>query len=333
VKGARAAIRLAQRLNGAIDHMESSTLLRGLDVLRETGMMVTTPSEARLRADLFLLVGPAPGAAGAELAALVSNSRLGPQSEEQRRLVWLCPGRRSAIPIGTRDIEIVGRDAADLPALLAALRAHINGRRSGRAPVQQKTVGELAASLKAARFGVAIWSAAQLDAPTIGMLCGLVDDLNIATRFSTIPLPPADNAMGVLEACGWLTGLPMRTAFLHGDACHDPWRFDAARLVESGEADCVLWVSAYRPIPPTWKRAVDTVALVHGATAFRRAPRVSIAVGQPGVDHDSVEHLFSTGTLAVKRAIRRSEAPAVADVIAEIAALLPSAEAHHADLH
>src|SRR5450759_5581391 len=58
VAGARAAIALAERLRGTIDHMHSEALLRDLDVMREAGMMITTPNEARLRADLLLLIGP-----------------------------------------------------------------------------------------------------------------------------------------------------------------------------------------------------------------------------------------------------------------------------------
>src|SRR5262249_17974264 len=58
VAGARAATALAQRIGAAIDHMSADALLRDLDVLREAGLMLTTPSEASIRADTLLLVGP-----------------------------------------------------------------------------------------------------------------------------------------------------------------------------------------------------------------------------------------------------------------------------------
>src|SRR5262249_60339739 len=63
VAGARAAIRLAQRLGGVIDHMHSDALLRDLDVMRGASMMGTTAAEARLRADVLLLVGHVPAEA------------------------------------------------------------------------------------------------------------------------------------------------------------------------------------------------------------------------------------------------------------------------------
>ena len=152
-------------------------------------------------------------------------------------------------------------------------------------------------SCKAARFGVAVWSAAELDVLAIEMLCGLVQDLNAKTRFTGLPLAPPDNALGVLQACGWMTGFPMRTGFGRGYPEHDPWRFDAARLVESGEADCALWISAYRVRLPAWKRGVPMIALTGARASFRPAPRVHIEVGRPGTDHDAVEHLPATATL------------------------------------
>jgi formylmethanofuran dehydrogenase subunit B len=57
IAGARAAVALARRLGGAIDHVHSGALIRDLDVMREAGMMMTTPAEARVRGDVLLLVG------------------------------------------------------------------------------------------------------------------------------------------------------------------------------------------------------------------------------------------------------------------------------------
>ena len=56
--GARAAILLAERLRGAYDHLASDQIFNDLDVTRSFGMFITTPAEARARADVVLLVGP-----------------------------------------------------------------------------------------------------------------------------------------------------------------------------------------------------------------------------------------------------------------------------------
>ena len=185
----------------------------------------------------------------------------------------------------------------------------------------------LATTVKGARFGVAVWTAASLGALEIEMLHGLVRDLNETTRFSTLPLAAPDNGAGVLAACGWTTGFPMRTGFGAGVPIHDPWRFDAERLVASGETDCVLWISAFGAAPPAWRSAVNFIALCERTTQFAEEPNVRIAVGRPGVDHDAVMHSSDTGTLVATTASARSGAPSVAEALERIGARLEEADA------
>jgi formylmethanofuran dehydrogenase subunit B len=323
VAGARAAIGLAERIGAVVDHMSADVLLRDLAVLREAGMMLTTPSEARLRADTLLLVGPSLATDAPELARWLGlDGSRRHAAAGQRAIVRLCPGR-TAPPIAgeTR----VGRDPDQLPILLAALRARIAGRPAGKTGVAIKAVADLATLLKASRFGVAVWSARDLDPLAIEMLCGIVADLNAHTRFTGFPIAAGDNAVGVLQACGWMTGFPMRTGFGRGYPEHDPWRYDGARMVAGREADCVLWISAFRTASPPWRDGPPVIALTRGEVALDGAPSVQIEVGRPGVDHDSVEHLAQLGTLVAVAATQRSETMSVAEAVAGIVRALPGA--------
>ncbi|MGB6540860.1 MAG: formylmethanofuran dehydrogenase, partial [Xanthobacteraceae bacterium] len=127
VAGARAAIALAKRTGAVIDHMSSEALLRDLDVMRSSGVMLTTPLEARVRADTLLLAGPELGEMPELPQRLFEEAR--PTRTDigvERRIFWLCPGRAVANPnFGGATAEIVGRERSDLPGLLAALRARI----------------------------------------------------------------------------------------------------------------------------------------------------------------------------------------------------------------
>jgi len=167
-----------------------------------------------------------------------------------------------------------------------------------------------------------VWSAQSLDELTIEMLFGLLDDLSVGTRFTGLPLAPGDNAAGVLQTCGWMTGFPPRTGFGRGYPEHDPWRFDTRRLIEGGEVDCALWISAYRAAEPNWRERVPAIALAAEPVSFSA---VYIQVGRPARDHDSAEHDDVTGTLLARLASHRSDLPSAADVLARIAAAMPGA--------
>ena len=329
IDGARAAIALGRRIGGVIEHTHSAALLRDLDSLRETGVMLMTPSEARVRADVVVLVGDGLMETWPHLTERLLQPPARPDGTDvKRRIVWLTSQADATIADFEGEIEVVAAgQGATLAANLAGLRARIKGRPVRQPQIPLLTLDALAGFMKSARFGVAVWTAASLGALEIEMIHGLVRDLNETTRFSTLPLAAPDNGAGVLAACGWTSGFPMRTGFGAGAPIHDPWRFDAERLVASGETDCLLWISAFGAVPPAWLSAANVIALCEPTTQFGREPTVRIAVGRPGVDHDAVMHSSDAGTLVAVTASARSAAPSVAQALERIAAGLGEASA------
>jgi formylmethanofuran dehydrogenase subunit B len=329
IDGARAAIALAERVGGVIEHMHSAALLRDLDSMRETCVMLTAPGEARVRADVVLLVGDGLTETWPALNERLLRPPARPEGVDvERRIVWLAPQASDKIPRFDGDIDVIAAGVGStLAANLAALRARVKGRPIAQAGIALAMLDSLAAALKGARFGVAVWTAASLGALEIEMLNGLVRDLNETTRFSTLPLSSPDNGAGVLAACGWATGFPMRTGFGAGVPIHDPWRFDAERLVASGETDCVLWISAFEASPPAWLSAANVIALCESTAEFAKEPSVRITVGRPGFDHDAVTHSSDIGTLVAETASARTATPSVAEAIERIAAGLKQAQA------
>ena len=327
VAGARVAIAIAERIGGVVDHVRSAALMRDLDCLRETGVMITTPGEARVRADLVLLVGDAFTETWPALNERLLRAPAKPDGAQvKRRIIWLAPNTEAKIDGFEGQIEIVAAGVgAALAANLAAVRAHVKGRRIAQSGLPPPALDALAAALKGARFGVAVSASARLEALELEMLNGLVRDLNETTRFSTLPLSPPDNAAGVLATCGWMMGFPVRTGFGSGAPAHDPWRFNAERLVASGETDCVLWIAAFGAPPPTWPATLSVIAVCDSTTHFATAPNVRISVGRPGVDYDAVLHSPETGTLIAVSASAPTSTLSLAQGLERIAERLSEA--------
>ena len=314
VAAIEAAIGLARRIDGAADHRASRATLRDLDVMRTAGWITTTPLQARARADLVVLVGAGleqdwPGLE--ERLALAGPPPLFP--ERVRTVVRLCPGATNAVG------EVFGADPAGLAGLLGQIRSAVGGR---SLPGDAGDARRCAALLAAASYGVIVWSASRVDGLVVEMICGLVDELNAGTRFAGLPIPAAGNAAGAAQACAWLTGFPLPVGFEGGVASHDPWRYDATRLVESGEADAVLWLCTGDAPAPAWASHLPVVAICPAGTAFASPPEVAFAVGRAGLDHDGVVHDTSLGGLVHHAASVPSDALRASDVIARIAALV-----------
>ncbi|MGO9134311.1 MAG: tungsten formylmethanofuran dehydrogenase [Methylovirgula sp.] len=315
VEGTRAAIALAERLRGAYDHMQSEFVLRDLDVLRQAGQFVTTANEARVRADCLVFIGAKLPAAWPDMLA-----RLEPGSPAHfdtthapRKVIWIGPGRGEAAAIpGVKEIAAT---PSELPVLLAALRAAVSGHKTRKDTVLDRKLAGIADDLKAAKFGVVVWSSSVIGRLTIEMIYGLLLELNQTTRFTGLPIGPAGNATGVMLTSGWMTGFPMRTGFGRGYPEHDTWRFEANRLVASGESDAALWISTYGNEVPHWNKEIPFVAIATPGTRFPYEPQVRIDVGTPGIDHEAVEFVQDIGTLAVRDAQNASDALQTAAVI------------------
>jgi len=314
--GVREAVLLAEQVGGVLDHASSAAMLANLDVMRETGLMLTTPLEAAVRADVVWLIGDSVFEAWPELESrIVARSRRSPAENATRRVVWTRTTSPAASQLGATTCTI--GEGAERLVHLASLRARSNGR-----PVcAGDGFDAVAAILRDAKFGVAIWSAAELEPLAIEAINGLVRDLNQTSRFSTLPLVSADNGAGVEAACAWMTGFPPRTGFSRGAPHHDPWRYDSRRLISAGETDCVVWISSFeRGAAP---RAPVHVALCEPGVAA--AARVRIDVARPGVDHDAVLYDPRIGALVVQTAARSQDKPTVAATLAAIRAEIGSA--------
>jgi formylmethanofuran dehydrogenase subunit B len=294
--GAEDAVDLARACGGVLDHSYSDALLRDLGAMREYGWIVATPLLARARADTVLLVG-----AGLDGFALPPRPTLDPRTE--RRVLRLGP--------------------ENLLLKLSVLRALAAGRPVARGADPGDEMGRLAQALRAARYGVAVWSGNTMTEIEIEALCGLVSDLNAATRWAGLPLAPPNNARGVAETLAWTTGFPTRISFARGRAEHDPVRFDARRMVESGEADVAVWVQALEPGPPPWGNKVPLIVVAApGAEYLAEPPEVMLTVGKPGVDHDAVLYDAEVGTLVAVRAQAGNDIPPVSAALGVLATQL-----------
>lgn len=316
VAGAIAALKLARRLGAIVDHAASDANLRDQAVLQDTGLMRISPAEARRLADTFLIVGDRPPQSWPDLADFLAVDAR-PESGRRATFVILCREPIAALR-GDAHVTHMRCGSHELPGIIAALRARINDRPLA-ASFDPAEVDRVAALLKGAPFGVAIWSPDEFDALAIEMLTGLIKDLNEQTRWSGFPATADATVAGVAAASAWIAGLPPRAGFSRGEAEYDPWRFRAMRLVESGEADTVLWIG---DDPPDWLKDTKAIVIAGEAALGTVTAQVGIAIGEPGIDHDAILQDRHTATLVQVKASAPTRKPSAADVLMQIAARL-----------
>jgi formylmethanofuran dehydrogenase subunit B len=317
VHGTRAAIALAERVGAAYDHADGAALARETALLTDRGGMTVAPGEARRRADVVVIVGELPEA---HRRFLLEFAVTGPDLPDVAERAFFSVGETIPALDGKREATPLACEGRGLAATLAALRAQRAGRQVA-APV--RNFDRFAAALAKARYPLFLYSGQSADALALEMLQGLIADLNAAGRASGLLLPASESGWGSALASGWMTGFPPRTGFSRGFPEFDPWRFDVARMIANGEADCHLWISGdpERTLPEVTAN-LPLIALVAGEPPAGAA--VAFRIGRAGIDHAGVGYSARVGTLVALAARAPSDLPPVAAVLRAIAEKIPA---------
>jgi len=328
VAGARALYRLAERTGAICDTAGSSGLMHGLRALQDRGQYTATLAEVRTRAEVVVCVGTPANVRHPEFFRRIG---IGTAGSPCRALVFLDTAVPTGLPAAPAVQFVTGNgELFDDLQQLAALVA----RQQVREPAA--ALQALAETLLQSRYSVLVWEPGAL--PPHGALLAeclqrIVATLNRGTRAATLALGGDDGAATVNQVHTWLSGLPVRTRNGPLGLEHDPWRFDAARLMEDDAVDGLLWLSSFDParIPPDACGRLPRIVIAPPAAWSRLrgvlppADEVFLPVATPGLTAPG--HLFRTDGIVVVplEPVRADGLPGASELLARLAAGLGTA--------
>jgi formylmethanofuran dehydrogenase subunit B len=333
VDGVRAAIALAEKGGGIIDHALSEGQYRNFKVLQSSGWVLTTLTEARNRADLFII-------AGSEVHKLhprfferivCNEASMFSDSPPKRTVVFIGEGLDQSAVSGKRIGEVITIPAkADrIAEILDAMRAlnkgaTVTGDKIGGVP--RAAVEDLLARSKAASYGVIIWAPPSLTFPnadlTVQAVSEFVKEINLTSRFAGLSLGGNEGATSAGAVCSWQSGFPLRVSYASGKPDYDSERYAADRMLAAKEGDLLLWLSSFSPDLPVPQTDVPTILLATPSAKPARTPKVYIPVGTPGIDHSGTMVRVDNVVSLPLRKLRQSKLPRAADVLEKIEAAL-----------
>ena len=320
VAGSRAALALAERLGGAVDHLGSRALMRNVRVLQDRGALTTTFAEVRNRADLIVVAGTDVVSRFPRFFERVAFGDAMFVRDRDREIVFV-GAQATQLPGGATPAHIRCDNRA-LGEVFGALRALCAGTMPPRdhvAGVALAELAHLAQRMQDARYGVLVWAAADLDFPhaelAIEAMVACVSALNERTRFSSLPLGGNEGDVTANQVCLWQTGFPVRTSFAGGLIDHDSGRYALEALLANDEVDALVWISSFDAALAPPPSRVHTIVLGRSGMSVAPAPAVQIDVATPGVDHAG--HFFRGDAVVAVRLqkIAQTPLPRVADVL------------------
>ena len=287
VQAMRAALALADRCGARVVHAHQAAAQRNLFALQSRGAVTTTLAEARHRADLVVIVG----GDVTQRFPRVLERLFAPEplfvEAAQRRIVLLGAETLEHAPAGV-PVERVDCGGLDLFAAVAALRACCEGRLDGHGRVPT-ALAALAERMRASRYGLLLWAAADVDDAGADLLIEqlqlLLQGLNRETRWAALPLAGSGADLTANAVAAWQTGFALPLEFRGGEGAGDPFP-------DYRDVDLLLWIAVLPGLTfPDWARDLPVVAVGAPGLAPPGA-RVFIPAAVPGVE--SAGHLVRT---------------------------------------
>lgn len=295
VGGMRQVMHLADKTGAIVDHMHGNALIRNSLVLQDLGWITTTMSEIRNRADLIIFAGTDATNFPRFFERTIWNKQsMFKLKNEQRQIVYIgdqLDSKAGINPNGKRpttlncETEQIGEVISGLHALVTGATLDVNEI----AGIKIKTLQSLAEQMKTAKYGVIVWSPAELDIPhaelTIQNFCEIVKYLTRFTRFAGFSLGGDDGATSANSVCAWQSGYPLRVNFNKGYPDYDAQRYSTQNVLKNKDVDSLLWISSFSSNVKPPRASIPTIVLGTPDTKLNFKPDVFIPVSTPGVDH------------------------------------------------
>jgi formylmethanofuran dehydrogenase subunit B len=333
IDGMRAIMKIAERGGGVVDHALSEAQYRNFRVLQSSGWVLTTLTEARNRADLFIIAGSDIQKIHPRFFERVvcNEASMFSDAPPKRTVVFLGEGLDQSAVTGKRIGEIVNLPckADRIGEILDAMRAMRKG-----AVITSDTIGglpraaveDLLARCNAATYGVIVWAPASLAFPnadlTVQTMSEFLKEINTTSRFAGLSLGGDEGSPTASSVCAWQSGFPLRVSFANGKPEYDSERYDMMRMLAAKESDLLLWLASFTPDLSPPDTDVPMIVLGTPGLKLKRTPKVYIPVGTPGIDHAGIVIRVDTVVSLPLRKLRQSKLPRAADVIASIEAAL-----------
>ena len=332
VNESRAALSLIDRCRGVFDQARSEGGLRNLLVVADSGWMTTTLAEVKNRMDVLVSFGTdiEPAFPRFFERFVWASDTLFDADTSQRDIIYIgrSPSGTAAVSPDGRPPRVIPCQEENLPQVAAAMSALAQGVR-----LQAKTVGGIPVAelqsvvdrLKAAHYGVITWAAGQINTShaelTVQQICKTVIALNRETRCVGLPLGGQDGDRTASQVAAWISGYPTRVSYLRGYPEYDPYHNSTEKLLASGQADLLVWVSSLSTNPPP-TTATPTLVIGRSGMTFQQEPDVFIPVGVPGID--STGHMYRCDNVVAMPLykLRDSGLPRASDVLKAIETMM-----------
>jgi formylmethanofuran dehydrogenase subunit B len=249
----RLAVAIADRVGGCIDTPPGQAFRQSGMAFQSVGKVVCSLGEVKNRADLIVLWGTNPTKSHprhAERYSTQANGLFTPNGRKDKYVVVVDVCHTASSADADLFLQILpGMDFEVLWCLRALIKGVVISESiEARTGINLEQLQDLANRMRSCQFGVLFYgpglsktSGGQMSVEASSILA---QELNRFTRFYAMPIGERGNANGAENVVAWQTGYPCAVQLARGYPRYNPGEFSVSGILERGEADAALIISA-----------------------------------------------------------------------------------------
>ena len=317
----RESLSSASKVNGIIDHINSSIFLKNISIYQRRGYMATSLTEIKNKSDAIIvfsnnLFKTYPRLMEKYLAANNSFS-INPKNKKIF-VIGRQTNNKKDCNIRDKRITYIDYNNKNVSELLSSL-----ANKKNTSSISNKVFNKLLATIEKCTYLSILWATSEFNDyrdcnEIIYNISAYVVSLNKVVRAACLSLAGNDGDVSFSQTLGWMSGFPSRIKFTGNYFEYDKDSYNATQLINLGNSNLVIYLNTLSEKKLILNKKNKNIVIGRPSTKYNIEPDVFIPCGIPGVDFKG--HIFRTDNVVSLplSSLRLSQSKSAQQVLREI---------------
>ena len=285
----------ASKINGIVDHINSSTFLKNIGLYQRRGYMTTTLTEIKNKSDIIILFSNNILRSYPRLMEIVLAPKNSFSINPKNKRIFIIGDKENNMKGCTSNdsrITLIDFNNKNIPLLIKSI---VN--KKNETPLSNKYFDMLLKNISKSKYLSMLWSTSELIKynecdQIIHTISEYIVSLNETSRAACLSMAGNDGDISSVQATAWISGYPTRVKFTGSYFEFDRDAYNSEKLIESSNIDLVIYINTISNKKLILNKNHKNIIIGQPTTKYNIEPDAFIPCGVPGIDYKG--HIFRT---------------------------------------
>ena len=285
----------ASKINGIVDHINSSTFLKNIGLYQRRGYMTTTLTEIKNKSDIIILFSNNILRTYPRLMEIVLAPKNSFSINPKNKRIFVIGDKENNIKgctLKDSRITFIDFNNKNIPSLIKSIT-----NKKNETQLSDKGFDILLKNISKSKYLSMLWSTSELIKynecdQIIHTISEYIVSLNEISRAACLSMSGNDGDISSVQATAWISGYPTRVKFTGSYFEFDRDAYNSEKLIESSNVDLVIYINTISNKKLTLNKKHKNIIIGQPATKYNIEPDAFIPCGVPGIDYKG--HIFRT---------------------------------------